>query len=336
MKANRALMGLGMIAGVAFAGTNAMAVFIPPQGETTHIKLVDATSFYDSNGNAGWTPAPRGTSPTVGDQDFTAFRLSEIQVDSQTPFLPATELTGIVTFLQYGSTFSPFVNPDTGNPDPSLGGTAKLIDSSRTHTVAADTLHGATPHATLGRFFLFDTGAAPGSGNVATFDTPGGRAGDVQFDQSAFGYNIDTLANFTQGTLLATGSIVDNDGNPFDGQITQVFFPSPFQSFGVDLESVISGPLVLDGGAWYDAGIREGSFSIHLYTIQPTATAAQIEGGPIRPGPFGGNWLASSEDPVTVINRVPITTGVPEPVTASLGSIALIALGGYATRRRKA
>lgn len=308
------------VAGAAVLATQAMA-YVPPAGVTTTIKLTDATGFYVEDRVGGLTPAARGTTPSVGDQDLTLFRLRDIQEGSDPSFSPkdiGLNIGGVVTFLEYRSTFVPFV---PGSPE--LGGTAQLGDSGRTHTVAVDPLG----RATIGRFFVYERAFA----NDQNFDeATGTNADDITFDDFQDGYNIDTAPAFTTGTLLATGSIVDTFGDTSDGLITQFFLPSGQP--GVELESIIGGPMVIDGGTWFDAGITQATFSIHLYTILSTVTDYNtIKPTPIREDTFYSDWLASSEDPITVF-RSPI----PEPVTAGLGFLALSGLASYVTARRKA
>jgi hypothetical protein len=322
------------MAGFALS-SSAMAAYVPPVGQTV-LKLSDATGFARPTGENGSLEfVPRGTTPAVGDQDFTAFRITSINENNtgevtDESLAGGNSLVGVVTFLEYESTFVPFNPQDIG-----AGGTAQLGDSSRTHTLATDA--GGRP--TLGRFFLFEV--SPGGNDV--FDTVGGRPEDVQFDQFAYGHNIDLLPNFTgtgDATLLATGSLVDNDGTP-DGLITQTFTPHPDPL--VEFFSHLSGAVAIDAGLWKDAGVDEANFELNLYTIAEGQAFPDDRAVPVREDVFNGGWLASSEDPITVIRDAGDTdttgedTGViPEPVTAGLSFLAIGALGGYLTNRRHA
>lgn len=300
---------------------NALAVvsYIPPPDVTVSAKITDASGFlHQATPDDPYQFLPRSTArPSAGDQLATFFRFTSIKEGADPDFTPTKALFGTLQFLEY----------DSMTPVGPIG-FGVLKDSSRTHTTA-------TP-GTLGRLFIFESDSAV----PPTFDAVGSRPQDLVLDQlSDFGaggpvYNYDSLPNFTDVPgmrLVATGSLVDNDGTP-DGLISQFFTPSGQN--GVRDQSTIATPVKFDAGEWFVAGIKEASIAINFFSIKDTVVNyADITPTTIREDAFLGGWHDSSEDPLTI--QYSLDRGIPEPATAGLSLLGLSVLGLAATRRRR-
>lgn len=317
------LLGLAL---VVTAQSVASAVFIPPPGRI-ELKLTDGTGFFLDDG----TPLPRGVLPATGFEDFTAFRITSYQVNNGDEKLPATPLTGIVTFLEYESDIV-VIDP---NPDTFLA-RAVLVDSNRPHTVANGGVDPQDPtKTTIGRFFLFEN-PNPDAGEFSDDSfNPLAPPSAVSFGSGLFdGFVGDELVNFTEGTLVATGSLIANE----NGQIIQTFEANPNDDAS-SIASTLRGGLVLDGGLWYDEGVVDrANFAFNLFAIDPgleAVTPDQFDNfdTTVDKDAFFGGWLASSEDPVSFTAE---STVIPEPVTAGLGILSLSAIAVQVTRRRRA
>jgi len=310
MKATKWVLGLGLTAGMLLTAVEANAVFTPPNGDIK-FKLTDASNVYRDTGN-GLTAVPRGNLdnlagvPQVGDEDFTAFRLTSFSVnggDDSSNFGGET-LVGVVTFLEIGNTSGPTV----------FGGNT-LFNAG---IVGSDRPYQQGPAGTVGRFFLFSTtDAAAGDFDFAGADTVNqvdfstGLADNLVSD-GVNSFTVDHLDGFTRGgaaySLVLTGGITpDGDGD-----------------------------IDIDGGIWFHSGIllSDASFQINQVAYSDLPAGHDHDRG--DPSVYDGGWQISSEDPILITIGEPDRGVIPEPVTAGLGSLAMGALALYGTRRRRA
>ena len=311
-------------AGISMLASQAMAVFVPPVGDIK-FKLTDAANVYDPETLTARPRTPLG-GPGIqeGDVDFTAFRLTSFTVgdSDEDQSIPGT-LTGIVTFLEIDQLDSPvpgvvraYIGDDESRPH-TLAGEFDAVDGR-----FEDPLTGAP---TIGRFYLYDNPVA-GAGD---FSILGGRPGDVVFGAS------DTLTNFTSGTLLATGSIVADTGDvpgQVEGTILDLLVASALPGVAAT-GSIGAHELLLDGGLWFDLGILDqnrASFQIIQVGYNGVGDPT-VYPGHGDPNVFAGGWQLASEDPLQFRVSNP---GIPEPITAGSMGLAVLALGGFATRRR--
>jgi hypothetical protein len=341
MKASKWVLGLGLTAGMLLSAVEAKAVFNPPQGNL-HFKLTDASNVYrDLDDDGTLDPVPRGNLqnqagvPLVGDEDFTAFRLTSFNVGNDNTLISFPQqgqnLVGVVTFLEIGNTDGP--EPFGGNTVFNAG------------IVGSDRPYQAGPAGTIGRFFLFSTDDP----NAGDFDFAGANTPDqVDFStglndnlvsDGVNSFTVDHLNGFTRGagayTLVLTGGMLpDGDGD----------IDNDFSTSGVtpaNPEQVLAGgiaphDILIDGGTWFQQGIVQNN----LATFQINQVAYSDAGTPFNGRGFeqvyDGGWQISSEDPINITIIEERRDVIPEPVTAGLGSLAMGALALYGTRRRRA
>ena len=338
--------GVVATAAVTFLATTARAaLFLPPVGDIK-LKITAGSGVFanqgdgatDSDGDVLISQRPRSPlggsgQATIGDVDFTAGRITSFNVNGgpdQTVPDPDT-LTFVATYL-------------TIKRVESLGLNAFALgledDPVRAHeTAGTDPLTGLD---TIGRFFLYQddkattgvfTGGGGGPMDVDFSTASGVAAGDA--NNVASGFTADLLANFTSGTLLATGSFIpnsalDDDPGPAD-EIFNILNPTPFP--GIAFSGFIVGTnLLIDGGAWFDLGLLDrAGLQADLIGYDGTISDFDQLGSSLKGdrGVFDAGWQISVEDPIQFENPI------PEPVTAGLGFLATAALAGYASRRRR-
>jgi hypothetical protein len=340
MQATKWVLGLGMTAGALLTAVEAKAVFVPPTGDVK-FKLTDASNVYRQlDGDPELDAVPRGNLqnlagvPQIGDEDFTAFRLTSFNVNGgqDSSNFGGETLVGVVTFLEIENTTGPL--PFGGNTIFNAG-----IGST-------DRAYNAGPAGSVGRFFLFSTtDAAAGDFDFAGADTVNqvdfstGLADNLITDSNGDQYTIDHLTGFTRdagGTqyeLVLTGGIVpDNDGDIDNELTTSGTEGHPEEAF---FGSIATHDILIDGGLWFHTGLiadNIANFQINQVVYSDLPSGHGHDRG--DESVFNGGWQISSEDPIqiTVIEE----NVIPEPVTAGLGTLAMGSLAAYATRRRRA
>lgn len=290
-------------------------------------------------------PLPRGplfdpaASPTIGSRDFTALRANDLFINGEAFGIQPSngiEITGIVTFLDVAG----FTDITVTNPNPPFNSFTQsglmLENASRNpNSVGSDG---------IGRFFLFNATADPGAADFATYGPDGiehvewsdGTAA-TQVSDGVGTWDIDHLTSFSrdadgnQYPLLMTGYIVpiDFDALPnttVDGPDSGLFLPLSASGFGgvAFTGQTAVYQLVVDGGTWFQHGdITNSEFDFGYLGLDGTQQAG-------RSDVWDGGWQLQLDDPVAFD-----FSAIPEPISASLAGLGLLAAAGAATRRRR-